>query len=93
MKPIIYSTVPEGRRQCYKYMINLIIFYPRFIKGYMARGEAKTTDNSEYLAFVRQNYLNRLKDNLPKMVLDKTSWLTPPPVLTEVCIDIGIKLH
>ncbi|CAB1319438.1 unnamed protein product, partial [Coregonus sp. 'balchen'] len=55
----------------------------KFIKGYMTRGEAKTTDNSEYLAFVRQNYLNRLKDNLPKTVLDKTSWLTPPPVLTE----------
>uniref|UniRef100_A0A674A4F4 Myosin IH n=1 Tax=Salmo trutta TaxID=8032 RepID=A0A674A4F4_SALTR len=55
----------------------------KFIKGYMTRGEAKTTDNSEYLAFVRQNYLNRLKDNLPKTVLDKSSWLTPPPVLTE----------
>uniref|UniRef100_A0A8C8ISU8 Myosin motor domain-containing protein n=1 Tax=Oncorhynchus tshawytscha TaxID=74940 RepID=A0A8C8ISU8_ONCTS len=55
----------------------------KFIKGYMTRGEAKTTDNSEYLAFVRQNYLNRLKDNLPKTVLDKISWLTPPPVLTE----------
>lgn len=56
----------------------------RFIKGYMTRGQAKTTDNSEYLAFVRQNYLNRLKANLPKTVLDKTTWQTPPPVLTEV---------
>ncbi|XP_045082991.1 unconventional myosin-Ih-like [Coregonus clupeaformis] len=64
----------------------------KFIKGYMARGEAKTTDNSEYLAFVRQNYLNRLKDNLPKMVLDKTSWLTPPPVLTETS-EILRQLH
>uniref|UniRef100_A0A674AQS5 Myosin IH n=1 Tax=Salmo trutta TaxID=8032 RepID=A0A674AQS5_SALTR len=67
----------KGRRQ---WAVKVI---KKFIKGYMARGEAKTTDNSEYLAFVRQNYLNRLKDNLPKMVLDKTSWLTPPPVLTE----------
>lgn len=50
----------------------------------MNRGQAKTTDNSEYLAFVRQNYLNRLKDNLPKTVLDKTTWLPPPAVLTEV---------
>uniref|UniRef100_A0A8C7QYY1 Myosin IH n=1 Tax=Oncorhynchus mykiss TaxID=8022 RepID=A0A8C7QYY1_ONCMY len=82
----------EDRGQCYKYMNNLIIFYPRFIKGYMARGEAKTTDNSEYLAFVRQNYLNRLKDNLPKMVLDKTSWLTPPPVLMETS-EILRQLH
>uniref|UniRef100_A0A8C1K9K3 Myosin IHa n=1 Tax=Cyprinus carpio TaxID=7962 RepID=A0A8C1K9K3_CYPCA len=55
-----------------------------FIKGYITRREAKTTDNSEYLAFVRQSYLNRLKDNLPKTVLDKTTWLTPPPVMTEV---------
>uniref|UniRef100_A0A8C7QX41 Myosin IH n=1 Tax=Oncorhynchus mykiss TaxID=8022 RepID=A0A8C7QX41_ONCMY len=86
------NTVTEDRGQCYKYMNNLIIFYPRFIKGYMARGEAKTTDNSEYLAFVRQNYLNRLKDNLPKMVLDKTSWLTPPPVLMETS-EILRQLH
>lgn len=50
----------------------------------MNRGQAQTTDNSEYLAFVRQNYLNRLKDNLPKTVLDKTTWLSPPAVLTEV---------
>lgn len=50
----------------------------------MERGQAKTTDNSEYLAFVRQNYLNRLKGHLPKTVLDKTSWLSPPAVLAEV---------
>uniref|UniRef100_A0A8C1M9U4 Myosin IHa n=1 Tax=Cyprinus carpio TaxID=7962 RepID=A0A8C1M9U4_CYPCA len=55
----------------------------QFIKGYITRREAKTTENSEYLAFVRQSYLNRLKDNLPKTVLDKTTWLTPPPVMTE----------
>uniref|UniRef100_A0A3B4B466 Myosin motor domain-containing protein n=1 Tax=Periophthalmus magnuspinnatus TaxID=409849 RepID=A0A3B4B466_9GOBI len=51
----------------------------KFIKGYMTRGQAKTTDNSEYLAFVRQNFLNRLKENLPKTVLDKTTWYSPPP--------------
>lgn len=50
----------------------------------MSRGQAKTTDNSEYLAFVRQNYLTRLKANLPKTVLDKTTWLDPPAVLVEV---------
>ncbi|XP_035021483.1 unconventional myosin-Ih [Hippoglossus stenolepis] len=55
----------------------------KFIKGYMTRGEAKNTDNSEYLVFVRQSYLNRLKANLPKTVLDKTSWLTPPAVVKE----------
>uniref|UniRef100_A0A4W6G9L8 Myosin IH n=1 Tax=Lates calcarifer TaxID=8187 RepID=A0A4W6G9L8_LATCA len=64
----------------------------QFIKGYMTRGQAKTTDNSEYLAFVRQNYLNRLKENLPKTVLDKTTWLSPPPVLVETS-EILRKLH
>lgn len=50
----------------------------------MTRGQAKITDNSEYLAFVRQYYLNQLRENLPKTVLDKTTWLSPPAVLTEV---------
>ncbi|XP_071340243.1 unconventional myosin-Ih [Trachinotus anak] len=64
----------------------------KFIKGYMTRGQAKITDNSEYLAFVRQNYLNRLKENLPKTVLDKTTWMSPPAVLTETS-EILRKLH
>ncbi|TSO98497.1 Unconventional myosin-Ih [Bagarius yarrelli] len=55
----------------------------KFIKAYLTRGDAKTTDNSEYLAFVRQSYLKRLKNNLPDTVLDKTTWLTPPPVMRE----------
>ncbi|XP_049434331.1 unconventional myosin-Ih [Epinephelus fuscoguttatus] len=64
----------------------------KFIKGYMTRGQAKSTDNSEYLAFVRQNYLNRLKANLPKTVLDKTTWQTPPVVLEETS-ELLRKLH
>uniref|UniRef100_A0A8D0AYC5 Myosin IH n=1 Tax=Sander lucioperca TaxID=283035 RepID=A0A8D0AYC5_SANLU len=64
----------------------------KFIKGYMTRGQAKSTDNSEYLAFVRQNYLNRLKGNLPKTVLDKTTWQTPPAVLTEILRKLYYRL-
>ncbi|XP_076007246.1 unconventional myosin-Ih [Genypterus blacodes] len=64
----------------------------KFIKGYMNRGEAKTTDNSEYLAFVRQSYLNRLKNSLPKTVLDKTTWLKPPTVMTEASVMLR-KIH
>ncbi|XP_061674276.1 unconventional myosin-Ih [Syngnathoides biaculeatus] len=64
----------------------------QFIKGYMTRGQAKVTDNSEYLAFVRQNYLNRLKDNLPETVLDKSTWLAPPSVLAETS-ELLRKLH
>ncbi|XP_053336802.1 unconventional myosin-Ih [Clarias gariepinus] len=55
----------------------------KFIKAYMTRGEAKPTDNSEYLAFVRQSYLKRLVNNLPATVLDKSTWLTPPAVMRE----------
>ncbi|XP_013859201.1 unconventional myosin-Ih [Austrofundulus limnaeus] len=56
----------------------------RFIKGFMTRNQPACVDNSEYLAYVRQSYLARLKENLPKTVLEKDSWLTPPPVMREV---------
>uniref|UniRef100_A0A3P8SVJ3 Myosin IHb n=1 Tax=Amphiprion percula TaxID=161767 RepID=A0A3P8SVJ3_AMPPE len=56
----------------------------KFIKGFMTRNEPACIDNSEYLAYVRQNYLTRLKENLPKTVLEKDSWLTPPPIMQEV---------
>uniref|UniRef100_A0A672PJ86 Myosin IH n=1 Tax=Sinocyclocheilus grahami TaxID=75366 RepID=A0A672PJ86_SINGR len=64
----------------------------QFIKGYITRREAKSTDNSEYLAFVRQSYLNRLKGSLPKTVLDKTTWLTPPPVMTEILRQLNTRM-
>ncbi|KAK1884380.1 Unconventional myosin-Ih [Dissostichus eleginoides] len=55
----------------------------KFIKGFMTRNQAVSVDNIEYLAYVRQNYLTRLKDNLPKTVLEKDSWLTSPPIMQE----------
>ncbi|XP_030210700.1 unconventional myosin-Ih [Gadus morhua] len=55
----------------------------RFIKGFMMRNQPACSDNTEYLAFVRQNYLTRLKGNLPKTLLDKNSWPTPPPIMQE----------
>ncbi|XP_023689111.1 unconventional myosin-Ih [Paramormyrops kingsleyae] len=64
----------------------------KFIKGYMTRHEASTTDNSEYLTFVRHSYLTRLKNQLPKTVLDKTTWLAPPPVVKEAS-EMLRKLH
>jgi len=52
-------------------------------------------DNSEYLAFVRQSYLTRLKEYLPKSVTDKTTWLTPPPIMQEVVhiLDLLLLKH
>ncbi|XP_035632170.1 unconventional myosin-Ih-like isoform X2 [Oncorhynchus keta] len=55
----------------------------KFIKGFMTRNQPACVDNTEYLAFVRQNYLTRLKENLPKTVVDKNTWLTPPPIMQE----------
>ncbi|XP_035464320.2 unconventional myosin-Ih isoform X1 [Scophthalmus maximus] len=56
----------------------------KFIKGFMTRNQPACSENTEYLAYVRQNYLTRLKENLPKTVLEKDSWLTPPPIMQEV---------
>uniref|UniRef100_A0A671QK17 Unconventional myosin-Ih-like n=1 Tax=Sinocyclocheilus anshuiensis TaxID=1608454 RepID=A0A671QK17_9TELE len=64
----------------------------KFIKGFINRNQPVSMDNSEYLAFVRQSYLTRLKENLPKSVLDKTSWLTPPPIMQEASVLLR-KLH
>ncbi|XP_028830567.1 unconventional myosin-Ih isoform X3 [Denticeps clupeoides] len=55
----------------------------KFIKGFMTRNQPACMDNSEYLAFVRQNYLTRLKDNLPKSILQRNAWLTAPPIMQE----------
>uniref|UniRef100_H3CUJ6 Myosin IHb n=1 Tax=Tetraodon nigroviridis TaxID=99883 RepID=H3CUJ6_TETNG len=55
----------------------------RFIKGFIMRNQPMCIDNSEYLAYVRHSYLARLRENLPKTVLEKDSWLTPPPVMQE----------
>lgn len=59
----------------------------------MTRNQPACLDNSEYLAFVRQNYLTRLKDNLPKSVLDQNTWLTPPPIMQEVSLHTFKGLH
>uniref|UniRef100_A0A3P8Z0E6 Myosin IHb n=1 Tax=Esox lucius TaxID=8010 RepID=A0A3P8Z0E6_ESOLU len=55
----------------------------KFIKGFMTRNQPVSVDNSEYLDYVRQNYLTRLKESLPKTVLDQNTWLTPPPIMKE----------
>lgn len=56
----------------------------RFIKGFITRNQPLCKDNSEYLAYVRHSYLTRLRENLPKTILEKDSWLTPPPLMQEV---------
>uniref|UniRef100_A0A8D3BTC2 Myosin IHb n=1 Tax=Scophthalmus maximus TaxID=52904 RepID=A0A8D3BTC2_SCOMX len=65
----------------------------KFIKGFMTRNQPACSENTEYLAYVRQNYLTRLKENLPKTVLEKDSWLTPPPIMQEVGYSPRSCLH
>ncbi|KAG7274689.1 hypothetical protein CRUP_021130 [Coryphaenoides rupestris] len=80
------------RRAGFAYRRRHEVFLQRFVNGYLSRRDAKTTDNSEYLAFVRQSYLNRLKLKLPQTVLDKTTWLSAPPVCAEAS-DLLRKIH
>ncbi|XP_028681088.1 unconventional myosin-Ih [Erpetoichthys calabaricus] len=54
----------------------------KFIKGFMYRNQPLCKENEEYLTFVRHNYLTKLKDHLPKNLLDK-SWLKPPAMLEK----------
>ncbi|XP_006004623.1 unconventional myosin-Ih [Latimeria chalumnae] len=54
----------------------------KFLKGFIHRNQPLCPENAEFLQFVRHNYLMRLRDHLPKNVLDK-SWLNPPAVLEK----------
>lgn len=74
--------------------ITSLWFCFRFIKGFITRNQPSCNDNSEYLAYVRTSYLTRLRDNLPKTVLEKDAWLTAPPILQEVGdTAVSIRLH
>uniref|UniRef100_A0A3Q3A278 Unconventional myosin-Ih-like n=1 Tax=Kryptolebias marmoratus TaxID=37003 RepID=A0A3Q3A278_KRYMA len=65
----------------------------RFIKGFMTRNQPACVDNSDYLAYVRLSYLARLKENLPRTVLEKDSWLTSPPVMRDVSNLLLLKVQ
>ncbi|XP_029704465.1 unconventional myosin-Ic-like isoform X2 [Takifugu rubripes] len=54
----------------------------RFIKGFIYRHEEYCPENDYFLDHVRCSFLKKLRQNLPKSVLDK-SWPTPPPSLVE----------
>ncbi|XP_041084118.1 unconventional myosin-Ih-like isoform X1 [Polyodon spathula] len=54
----------------------------KFIKGFMYRNQPLCDENAEYLNFAQYNYLTRLREHLPKHVLDKT-WLKPPAIMEK----------
>lgn len=49
----------------------------------MLRNEPECEENKGFIHFTRYNFLIRLKDNLPKSVLDK-SWPEAPRLVKEV---------
>ncbi|KAG7224011.1 hypothetical protein INR49_015268 [Caranx melampygus] len=56
--------------------------------GFMTRNQPACVENSEYLAYVRQNYLTRLRENLPNTVLERDCWLTPPPIMQDLLLKV-----
>ncbi|XP_043924449.1 unconventional myosin-Ih [Protopterus annectens] len=54
----------------------------KFIRGFIYRNQPLCPENAEFVIFVRHNYLTRLRNNLPKNVLDKI-WLKPPTIAIE----------
>ncbi|GAB0197084.1 unconventional myosin-Ih [Grus japonensis] len=54
----------------------------RFINGFINRKKPLCPENTEFVQLVQYNYLMKLRDHIPKNVLDK-SWLQPPSILEE----------
>ncbi|XP_038229502.1 unconventional myosin-Ih isoform X10 [Dermochelys coriacea] len=54
----------------------------RFIKGFINRKNPLCPENDEFISFVQYTYLRKLRDHVPKNVLDK-NWLKPPAILEE----------
>ncbi|NXP82658.1 MYO1H protein, partial [Ramphastos sulfuratus] len=52
----------------------------KFIKGFINRKKPLCPENAEFVRLVQYNYLMKLREHLPKNVLDK-SWLQPPSIL------------
>lgn len=63
----------------------------KFIKGFITRNDPPNEYNAMFLKQAKRLYLLRLKNNLPKSVLDK-SWLPPPKCCEEAAKHLRI-LH
>lgn len=60
----------------------------RFIKGFINRKKPLCPENIEFVRLVQYKYLMKLRDHIPRNVLDK-SWLQPPSILEEVRFAAG----
>ncbi|KAJ6656735.1 hypothetical protein lerEdw1_003623 [Lerista edwardsae] len=54
----------------------------RYIQGFIHRKDPVNPENADYVRLVRCSYLTKLRDHLPKNVLDQ-SWLQPPQIMEQ----------
>ncbi|XP_044541399.1 unconventional myosin-Ih [Gracilinanus agilis] len=54
----------------------------KFIRGFINRNKTLSSENEDYIIFVRKNYILNLRNHIPQNVLDK-SWLKPPAILED----------
>ncbi|XP_071116024.1 unconventional myosin-Ic-like isoform X1 [Haliotis cracherodii] len=54
----------------------------KFIKGFILRKKPACEENRDFIKYTKVNYLQRLRQTLPKNVLDK-KWPRPPELLVE----------
>ncbi|KAM4049141.1 unconventional myosin-Ih [Anomaloglossus baeobatrachus] len=54
----------------------------KFISGFINRNKKSSDKNKNFICMMHYNYLVKLKDHVPKNVLDKT-WLQPPNAMTK----------
>uniref|UniRef100_A0A8C8S4R4 Myosin IH n=1 Tax=Pelusios castaneus TaxID=367368 RepID=A0A8C8S4R4_9SAUR len=64
----------------------------KFIKGFINRKNPICPENDEFVRFVQYTYLTKLKDHVPKSVLDQ-NWLKAPATLEEVRTDPKNATH
>uniref|UniRef100_A0A8C5UGR8 Myosin IH n=1 Tax=Malurus cyaneus samueli TaxID=2593467 RepID=A0A8C5UGR8_9PASS len=60
----------------------------KFINGFINRKNPLCPENRDFVRLSQYYYLLKLRDHLPKNVLDK-SWLQPPSILEEVRVSGG----
>nr|XP_033811485.1 unconventional myosin-Ih isoform X1 [Geotrypetes seraphini] len=54
--------------------------FTQFLTGFINRNNPIGPENSDFIKLMQYNYLTKLKEHVPKSVLDK-SWLSPPASL------------
>ncbi|XP_078680580.1 unconventional myosin-Ic-like isoform X1 [Branchiostoma floridae x Branchiostoma belcheri] len=64
----------------------------RYINGFITRNQPPNGDNEMFINHCRVTFLHKLRDSLPKSILDK-SWPTAPPNLRETSALLKDMFH